>query len=421
MIELLALPLVLCSMSMSDVKVPEDAHSQKDAICSIDQPSVAENAKSQDEGIYLPNWRKAMSRIDSLLSTRYDKDGPGAAILIARGNSVLIDKGYGLADLSLGTKIDGNTMFNIASVSKQFTAVGILKLQEMGKLNIDDRISKYFPNFTDKRWKRIRLRHLMSHSSGVPDTRTGSRDFILYATDAQSVSYMAALDSFKFKPGTEYDYINPTFDLLGIINGQVSGLGFDEYQRQYVFEPSGMKSITYFEAGKAIQNMAHGYVPDENDGIGPAVENGNQAPTKRHWKERDYGEESFFATKADGGIYTTTHELLNWENALRDCKCISAASRDLAYGKHIKVSGSKWCDYQNRPNTWYGYGWFIDDTPGIPLKVYHTGDNGGFQAYLAKYPSCDVKVIMLENRNDIDRWTTQLDIEKILLEEGILK
>ena len=392
MIALLALPLVFCSMSMSDVKVPEEAHNQE---------------------IYQQDWRKAMSRIDSLLSTRYDKDGPGAAILIARGDSILIDKGYGLADLSSGTKIDGNTMFNIASVSKQFTAVGILKLQEMGKLNIDDRISKYFPNFADKRWKSIRLRHLMSHSSGVPDTRTGSRDFILYATDAQSISYMAALDSFKFKPGRAYDYINPTFDLLGIINGQVSGLGFDEYQRQYVFEPSGMKSVTYFEAGKAIKNMAHGYVQVENDGTVPMG--------TKHWKERDYGEESFFATKADGGIYTTTHDLLNWENALRDCKCISAASRDLAYGKHIKVSGSKWCDYQNRPNTWYGYGWFIDDTPGMPLKVYHTGDNGGFQAYLAKYPSCDVKVIMLENRNDIDRWTTQIAIEKILLEEGIFR
>lgn len=413
MIALLALPLVFCSMSMSDVKVPEEAQSQKDPICSIDHPNKVSDSKSQYEEINQQNWRKAMSRIDSLLSTRYDKEGPGAAILIARGDSVLIDKGYGLADLSLGTKIDGNTMFNIASVSKQFTAVGILKLQEMGKLNIDDRISKYFPNFADKRWKRIRLRHLMSHSSGVPDTRTGSRDFILYATDAQSISYMAALDSFKFKPGTEYDYINPTFDLLGIINGQVSGLGFDEYQRQYVFEPSGMKSVTYFEAGKTIPNMAHGYVQVENDGTLPTG--------TRRWKERDYGEESFFATKADGGIYTTTHELLNWENALRDCKCISAASRDLAYGKHIKVSGSKWCDYQNRPNTWYGYGWFIDDTPGMPLKVYHTGDNGGFQAYLAKYPSCDVKVIMLENRNDIDRWTTQIAIEKILLEEGIFR
>ena len=311
MTALLALPLVLCTMSMSEVKVPEEPHSQKDAICSINQPSVAENSKSQDEEIYQTNWQKAMSRIDSLLSTRYDKSGPGAAILIARGDSVLIDKGYGLADLTSGTKIDGNTMFNIASVSKQFTAVGILKLQEMGKLNIDDRISKYFPNFADKRWKRIRLRHLMSHSSGVPDARTGSKDFILYATDAQSISYMASLDSFKFNPGTGYDYINPTFDLLGIINGQVSGLGFDEYQRQYVFEPSGMKSVTYFEAGKAIQNMAHGYVPDENDGIGPNVENGNQSPTTNNWKERDYGEESFFATKADGGIYTTTHELLN--------------------------------------------------------------------------------------------------------------
>jgi CubicO group peptidase (beta-lactamase class C family) len=377
MYTLLALPLMIASMSISEARVPETSQQA---------------------------FHKAAVRIDSLLSARYAADGPGAAILVACGDSVIIDKGYGLADLSAKSKIDGNTMFNIASISKQFTSVGILKLQEMGKVDINESVSKYFPYFSNKQWRKIRLRHLMSHTSGVPDTRTGSRDFVLYANDEQSISYMAALDSFKFKPGAYYDYINPTFDLLGIIIGKASGLGFDEFQRRYVFEPSGMKAVTYFSPDIAIENMSHGYVR-EKDG---------------EWKERDYGEESFFATKADGGIYTTTRELLNWENALRDCKCISASSRDEAYAKHIKVSGSKWCDYQNRPHTWYGYGWFIDETPGMPLKIYHTGDNGGFQAYLAKYPSLDVKVIILENRNDIDRWAMQKEIENILAEEGIL-
>ena len=112
---------------------------------------------------------------------------------------------------------------------------------------------------------------------------------------------------------------------------------------------------------------------------------------------------------------------MKWENALATESIISAKAISQAYKKHIKVSGSKYCTYQNRANTWYGYGWFIDDKPGKELKIYHTGDNGGFQAYAAKYPESKVNVIMFENRNDIDRWTMQQKIELILREEGVLK
>ena len=93
----------------------------------------------------------------------------------------------------------------------------------------------------------------------------------------------------------------------------------------------------------------------------------------------------------------------------------------LAYTPHVEVTGSKWSSYQNRPNTYYGLGWFIDKTPGYPRKVYHTGDNGGFQAYLAKYPEKEVTIIILENRNDNDRWSLATAIDKILLDAGLLK
>ena len=155
--------------------------------------------------------------------------------------------------------------------------------------------------------------------------------------------------------------------------------------------------------------MAHAYQTGtgggEQDFAGKEVYLGRTVVEGSPWKECDYGEETFFATKADGGIYSSTHEMLQWMQALERGEVISKEALALAYAPHTKVSGSPWSDYQNRPNTWYGYGFFIDRTPGEPVKIYHTGDNGGFQNYAASFPSCGVKVIVFANRNDFDRWT----------------
>lgn len=371
-------------------------------------------------------------RLDSLLAANYMPDSPGAALLIAKDGKIIYDNGIGVADMNTREIIDGNTAFNIASISKQFTAVGALKLCENGKISLDDSVSKYFPEFKSDIWKTVRLGHLLSHCSGVPDVRPRTnREFMLHATDLQSIEYMHDLDSLKFVPGTYYDYINPTFDLFYLIFEKCTGKSFVQYQQENIFSVAGMNHTCYFAAGKLIENMAHGYVINE-DAVLTGTDSDYAKTRNRasydyvdangtHWAECDYGEETFFATKADGGIYTTTRDFLKWENALVNELIISAKTLNLAYSKQIQVSGSKYCTYQNRDNTWYGYGWFIDDTPGKEMKIYHTGDNGGFQAYAAKYLQSKVNVIMFENRNDIDRWTMQQKIESILCEEDVLK
>lgn len=271
----------------------------------------------------------------------------------------------------------------------------------------------------------------MSHSSGVPDLRPRTdRNFTLYINDDQSLQYMYDLDTLKFEPGTAYDYINPTFQVLYALIQKLSCMKFDDYQQKYVFEPSRMSDVRYFSPDIVIPHMAHGYVLNGAD-ADYSVDSDSQKKRDRidgayidsfgrEWAECDYGEETFFATKSDGGIYTNTRELLKWENALDNNLCISELSKELAYSKHTKVSGSVYCQYQNRPNTWYGLGWFIEETNWGKTKIYHTGDNGGFQAYLCKYVGNNIKIIMLENRNDVDRWSFQLKIERILREEGVL-
>ncbi len=375
---------------------------------------------------------RLQERLDSVMTSHYSPSAPGAALLVAKEGNILYDKGVGIADMETGEKIDGNTAFNIASISKQFTAIGALKMQEMGLINLEHSVARYFPEMESDQWKKVRLRHLLSHSSGVPDARPrDDRNFMLFATDEQSVSYMTALKDFHFEPGTSYEYINPTFDLFYFITEKVTGMRFVDFQKKYIFDKAGMKNVQYFTPDAVIPHMAHGYIVNEDAVVSGADSDYAKKREKVacdyvdgngvHWAECDYGEETFFATKADGGIYTTTHDFLRWEKALASNLLVKEASKIKAYTPHTMVTGSPWSGYQNRPYTWYGYGWFIDKTPGREVKIYHTGDNGGFQAYAAKYEQSAVNVIMLENQNTVDRWTLQLLIEKILLEEGVLE
>ncbi len=357
----------------------------------------------------------AKDRIDSLFNERYkiEVQGekketlPGGTIIILKDDNILFKKSYGVADLSTLTNIDSNTFFNIASVSKQFTAVAILKLHSEGKLDINSSIYDIHPEVNSylpkerKPFTDITIKDLMMHSSGIPDSRPrDDRNFCLTATDMESIAYLKGIDSLNFAPGTEYEYMNPTFQLLYIIIEKITGQSFETYMKNEIFLPSGMKNTLYFEAERFIPNMAHGYVLDSDS---------------KEFKQYDYGEETFFATKADGGIYTSIEEFINWEKSLSTNKIISQELLNEAYSPLNKVTGSAYSSYQNRPYTSYGYGWFIEEKPNMPKKVYHTGDNGGFQIYAAKYPDKKLTILVFENRNDNSRYKMAEELENIAL------
>ena len=346
-------------------------------------------------------------KLDSLFTARYGENTPGGTVYIMKGDETVFKKDYGVANYDTDLKIDANTFFNIASVSKQFTAGAILKLHEDGKLSIEDNVKKYFPEFKADFFERIKIKHLLSQCSGLPDDRPrDDRNFVLTATDMQSIEFFKELDKINFEPGTNYEYQNPTFQLCYAIIEKVTGKGFEEYMKENIFDPSGMTETLYFEAGRDIPRMAHGYIPEDE--------------AKTQWKEYDYGEESFFGTKADGGIYTSINEFVKWEKALRNNIIISDSLKQIAHSAITPVSGSTFSSYQNRPHTSYGYGWFIEEVPGWPKKVYHTGDNGGFQIYAGRFPEKEILVLVFENRNDNSRWNMVKEIDAVLKETGLL-
>ena len=326
-------------------------------------------------------------RIDPVFGAVYNhSDEPGAAVLIMQGNDTLYSRCFGVADMVTREPVTFETNFCIASVSKQFSAVALMQLAEQGLLSLNDPLSKFFPEFKAPFFNDITLHHIMSHTSGIPDARSRKdRNFVLYSTDVESVGYMKTLDHLNFQPGTQYEYINPTFQLIYQIVERVTGIPFEDYMQRSVFDKAGMESCQYFEPDREIAHMAHGYERDETGA----------------WKEYDYGEESFFATKADGALYCSINDFVHWERALRDNLVWTAASKRLAYLPWIQIPED--ANYGYQPYTSYGYGFFVQDIPGRPTHVYHLGDNGGFTIYAGKIPERDLIFLFFSTRPDIKR------------------
>ncbi len=339
-----------------------------------------------------------IKQVDELFTSLYPLDQPGAAVLIMKDEEIIFEKGYGIADMEKMTPIDGNTFFNIASVSKQFSSIALLMLAQDGKLSLDDTVSEWFPEFESELMQKISLKHLLSHTSGIPDARDRSdRHFVTTAIDTTSYQYIGKLEKLNFEPGKGYEYMNPTYQLMYTIIERASGENFDDFMRNRIFNVAGMQKATYFEEGKVIPNMSHGYLLN--------VESGE-------YEEFDYGEESFFATKADGGLYTSVKEFCKWELALRNNTLVSENLKIEAHTPKIKID--------DIPYTSYGYGWFIEEKPGFPTKIYHTGDNGGFQIYAGRYPGQNILYLFFSNRNDRDREATAEKVDDILKKEGWL-
>lgn len=333
------------------------------------------------------NHDELTKRIDEVFGAVYNNpDEPGAAVLILQGNDTVYSRCFGIADVATHAPVTFETNFCIASVSKQFSAVALLQLAEQGVISLDDPLSKYFPEFQASFFNGITLHHILSHTSGIPDARPRTdRNFVLYSNDVTSVQYMRTLDHLNFQPGTQYEYINPTFQLIYQIVERATGIPFETYMQENIFNKAGMTTCRYYEPDRAIAHMAHGYERDD----------------KGVWREYDYGEESFFGTKADGALYCSINDFVSWERALRDNRVWTAASKRMAYNPWIQIPAD--AEYGYQPHTGYGYGFFVQDLPHCPTHVYHLGDNGGFTIYAGKIPERDFIFLFFSTRPDIDR------------------
>jgi CubicO group peptidase (beta-lactamase class C family) len=328
------------------------------------------------------------NKLDVLFSSKYHSNMPGAAIAVVKGSQIIFRKGYGVCDLESANRITTTTNFNICSLTKQFTAYAILKLEYEKKLSLDDKIEKYFPDFNPRVASAITIRQLLSHSSGLIDHYDyADRKSGIQFSDADALNAIKSVDSVYFPAGRGYRYSNTAFCLLSQIIEKVSGSSYPQYIRENIFKPLGMDNSDVIHPDMKIPDRAAGYQNENN-----------------HFARSDARENFFFSTMGDGGIYTSVDEYLKWIMAIMNNSVLNPELISDARSPHNLIDSAK--------NLSYGYGWFVKGS-GKNKTVFHTGSNGGFRTIVFMIPEKKYAVVVFSNQTGIDLEELVLEINKI--------
>ena len=364
--------------------------------------------------------------LDSLFGSIFpDKNAPGAVVIVCRGDSIMYDRSFGLADLDNGTPLTDSTIMNIASASKTYVTAGLMKLRNDGRLSLDDRLSKFFPNFKSHIFDSVSLRQVLSHTSGLPDKRPRTRDqwdeyllhhqspfgygpdYLLYGREEELTRFFETLDTMKHVPGTVFEYQDAPYLLLPSIIEQITGINFETWMQRNIFDRAGLTETEFYDPANPHPRMAHAYAPAIGD-----PDRGRFRSSDGKWDEFDYGEAEFFLTRADHGICTSPREFIKWIQAL--------------YTGHIMPLSS--LQEANRPvietdmdSVQYGLGLFVQDIPSKPLKAFHSRSNGGFAIFEAVFPGQKICYLIFANRPDWDRMATSEKVDSILTAHKWLK
>jgi CubicO group peptidase (beta-lactamase class C family) len=306
-------------------------------------------------------------QLDTLLTVYARQEKFNGAVLVAKNGTVLLDKGYGYRDYAKKIMNDPQSVFQIGSVTKQFTSAVILKLQEQHKLSIRDKLSKYFPDYP--KGDSITIENLLTHTSGIYNY-TNDQVFMMneVAKSANREKMMALFVNkpLEFSPGSKFSYSNSGYSMLGYIIEAVTKKTYEQEVRKLIFTPLQMTHSGF--------DFTHLQIPEKATGYFTLAQgNAIKAPTV----------DSTVAFSA-GAIYSTTGDLYRWHRSLQENKILTHEQQENAY----------------RPNkNNYGYGWGTDSLDG-KRRVMHGGGIHGFTSNLSRLPQDDVCVILLSNASN---------------------
>lgn len=306
--------------------------------------------------------------IDSLLQEKYKPNAPGATFLIAKGGNIIYNKAFGLSNIELDVPLNPNSVFEIGSMTKQFTAVSILMLVEQGKISLDDEIIKYLPDYPTH-GNKITVHHLLNHTSGIKSYTSLKK---LYSIDKNDLTPIELIDFFKdepmdFNPGEQYKYNNSGYVILGYIIEKMSGLSYEEFVINNIFKKLNMQNSTYGNHRRVIKNRASGHHMKDS------YENSRYI--------------SYTLSYAAGALMSSVVDLNIWQQALMANKLIKQETLQMAFVNYSLNNGEK---------TNYGYGWNIK-TIGNEPSYEHGGFIFGFKSMGVYLPESDIYVIGLNN------------------------
>ena len=342
-------------------------------------------------------------RVENAFAGMVSDREPGAAVLVLEDGRVAFERGYGVADLRTMRPIDELTNFRLASVTKQFTAAAVCLLVRDGTLRIDDRLTSVFPDFPAY-GRDITIHHLLQHTSGIPDYENimtapdpGVPVEDAQIKDAEVLELLERQTAGKFVPGTQWEYSNSGYVVLGLIVEKVSGLPFGRFLKDRIFAPLKMDGSVVYERGK-------NEVPDR--AFGHSFEKGT-------WRETDQSPTS--ATLGDGGVYSSLRDMARWDAALREHALLSAAEWQLAMTP-VVTPASPPVEPDGTPAA-YGFGWFLNPWNGH-ARAWHYGETVGFRTAIERFVEDGITVVVLCNRTDADAAALALKAAEPYLKKG---
>lgn len=307
-------------------------------------------------------------QLDPIFQKEYPSNGPGAVVLVAKNGKVLYRNAFGKANLELDVPMKPENVFELGSITKQFTAVSILQLMEQGKLSLEDPLSKYIPDYPSG--DDIKIHHLLNHTSGIK-SYTDIPSFQDLARNDMTPTELIAVtknEPMDFSPGEKYKYNNSAYILLGFLIENIAGVSYEDYIQKNILTPLGMKNSFYGSKSKLIPNRASGY---------QAFGDG--------YKNADYL--SMTLPYAAGSLMSTVDDMLLWNQAIHNNTLISEKSKQLAFSNYKRNDGKP---------IYYGYGWAVNEIAGTPT-LEHGGGIFGYTTSGVFAPKENLYVIVLTN------------------------
>ncbi len=309
-------------------------------------------------------------KVDSILNDLFDKNGPGGVALIVKDGKTLYRKAFGMANLEYDIKMTPDNIFQIGSITKQFTAVAILQLVEQGKINLDDDITKFIKDYPTH-GHTITIEHLLTHTSGIK-SYTSINNWIpekirVDSTPEQVIEYFKN-EPMDFKPGEQYSYNNSGYFLLGYIIEKITGKPYGEYIEESIFKPLNMQDSSYGSIEKIIKNKAAGYEKRKEGYINAA-----------YW--------SMSQAYAAGGLFTTVEDLSKWYTAMTSGQVISESNFKKATTPYTLNNGDK---------TDYGYGLRLHNVQSSPM-IAHGGNMPGYFSWSTYFLNENIFVAIFTN------------------------
>lgn len=329
----------------------------------------------------------AIDRIDAIVREGLAKQVASYSVAVVKDGRLVLARGYGYADLENSVPAVAETVYRLGSITKQFTAMAVLQLAEQGKLQLDDELTKYLPDYPLGE-RKVTIAQLLNHTSGIK-SYTSRPGFFRTARMDHTHEQMLALfkdEPFDFEPGARWLYNNSGYYLLGMVIEKASGQGYGEYLTEHIFQPLGMHATRYGHTRPLIPHRAQGY----KRVLGQIV---NDDPI------------SMTAPGAAGALVASVLDLVKWHQALEAGDLISSASYEAMYRPTTLADGKV---------QQYGFGWGLGELSGHK-RLSHGGGINGFSTMIARYPDDRLAVIVLSNTAGAPAGGIEAQIARVML------